>query len=244
MEAIASSVGDALELRKREYEADRERFKQSKIEDEIARTVGSGDDKKDKFAAEDSAPERQQSLDIPNEKNANQSPQPDQGAKEKQEIDAEAVIDKFNIIRSGRSMNDNDISSALQKMLNGLDANTRATLFKVLQNVATVVAPAVDASRMTKPPEEPSAVQNARLQMLQKRRQDRENAADSRVANASKEIAVNDAPERKAELEPELEPSQDDQTQQDEIEDTSPPIRVGKRTAEGIQRRVKLLMHS
>lgn len=240
-EIVAASVEDAIEMSRLEDEAERERVKQSSIEDRIASTAGAGKDDPDSMGKEADAPTRgdNASLDMPGreppeqaEPQARQSQQPDA-----EDIDAGALIDKFNIIRSGRSMNDRDISTAMTKLINAMRPEARSALFSALSQVGKIVAPTVDATRLNKPPEEPTAVQAARLQMLQKRRQDREQAADKRAADVSNAVVDEPAPQRS-----ERPPPEDLDEPKRGAEDLSPPIRVGRRTAESAHVRMKQLL--
>lgn len=245
-EAVVSSVEKALELQKLEKQAEIEQAKQVRLEDEISATVGAGKERDrepltpEKEADEPAldAPQRA-TLDLPGREPQTdaapaQASQPDQPQSKKpdaKEIDAAAIIDKFNIIRSGRSMNDRDISSAMSKFVNSLRPEQRSAMFSVLAKIGSIVAPQADASRLTKPPEEPSAIQAARVQMLQKRREDSETAAKNRVATAAPQVSPEPPPESTPEAPEDEEP-----------EDLSPPIRVGKRTAESISAKMKHLL--
>lgn len=252
-EVVKASVEQALEFSRLEDEAEREKIKQANLEDRIAATVGHGEDKHTSVKAEEDpatvgGPTRGQALDIPGRDQPPEKQQASAGQSgekhQAQEIDADAIIDKFNIIRSGRSMNDRDISSSMTALINKLTPEQRSGIFTMLSNIGKLVAPAVDSSRLTKPPEEPSAVQNARLQMLQKRRQDREQAAEKRAEDVSSSVAEKPAPERAPGSVPEPEPRHREEEEEDVYgtEDTSPPIRVGKRTAESIRVKMKQLL--
>jgi hypothetical protein len=217
-EIIEASIEQALELSRLDSEAEREKLRQKMLSDKVDAEVGSRkeSEKKQLEADEDDvvgkdAPTRAK----PPEGQDTQSKDADKADKKSdidpKDIDADALIDKFNIIRSGRSMNDREISTALTKYINSLQPSIRSTLFDVIKNVAHVVAPGADTERLTKPPEEPTAVQNARLQMLQKRREDKEKAAEKRELElfTSKTQTTGGKPPEK--------------------EDVSPPVKVGKK---------------
>lgn len=237
---VEASVGQALELSRLADEAEREKMRQDRLEAAIDSSVGASDDR-DKLELEadpTGAPTRGGSLDVPT--GQQQEPPPEQARQSQtakpEDVDSDAVIDKFNIIRSGRSMNDRDISAAMKKMIDGMKPEQRMAIFSVLSQIGKIVAPTVDSSRLTKPPEEPTAVQAARLDMLQKRRQDRESSAQKRANDVSTAVVDKQAPQRAPETPPPAEPEERG------VEDTSPPIRVGKRTAEGLRAKMKQLL--
>lgn len=239
-EIVDSSVKDAMQLTKLDDEAWREKVRQARLEDTIAQTVGHAE-KETKGAAKEEDPQTAggPTRDLDVDAGAQKAPPEGSPTPAAGEIDAAAIIDKFNIIRSGRSMNDKDISQGLQKFLGTLRPEQRQAMFSILQNVSKIVAPTVDSNRLQKPAEEPSAIQAARVQMLQKRREDGESAAATREKNQSAALAPEEpqaAPKRAAPM-PQATPPEED-----EIEDTSPPIRVGKRTAESLRVKMKQLL--
>lgn len=247
-EIVNASIEDALTMSRLEAEAEREKKRQVSLEDEISKTVGSGKSDRSSLGSEADedvtagGPTREKSLDLPSRSSPPESKEKSAGSDEvsSDEIDADAIIDKFNIIRSGRSMNDRDISTAMTKLINTLKPDQRSTMFKLLQHVGTIVAPNVDSGRLTKPPEEPSAITAQRLQMLQKRREDRENAAQRHASSATATKETSPASDVGTEERPSSRPPED--LDQDNVEDTSPPIRVGKRTAESIRMKLKQIL--
>jgi hypothetical protein len=218
---VEASIDDALKLSDLEREAEREKQRQAALEDRIEKTVGGGSSKSHKNEDDPivgGAPKR----DALAGSTGSEAPAQSEPEEPAGEIDAEAIIDKFNIIRSGRSMNDRDISTAIQKFMGTLKPEQRKAVFQVLAQIGKIVQPNVDTTRLTKPPEEPSAVQAARVQMLQKRREDREDAAQ-------RHTAAQDAPQRSA-PKPTATPRADEPKENDEEKDKeAPPIRVGRR---------------
>jgi hypothetical protein len=84
----------------------------------------------------------------------------------------------------------------MMKLVNSLTPEQKSTTFSILKQIGSIVAPTVDSSRLTKPPEEPSAVQAARVKMLQKRREDSEAASQRQKDDVSSAIIQKSAPER------------------------------------------------
>ena len=130
-------------------------------------------------------------------------------------IDADAIIDKFNIIRSGRSLNDRDIRDMMKQYLGSLTPGQMQATFGILQKIAGIVQPAVPP-RTQAPPQEPSAITNARLQMLQQK-QAGEKQQQAQPPQASAPAAA--PPPRAAKPPPD----------EEEEERDLPPIRVGPR---------------
>lgn len=231
---VESAVSDIIRVSRHDAEAKRQKEIQAAVERDV-KAVADADDSQgvQKIRAEDEnplsqgAPKRDtQSPAVPNAQQDMKQPAEQQA----EQIDADAIIDKFNIIRSGRSLNDRDIKDLMKKYLGSLSDSQRGAVFGILQRIGTIVAPAVDAQRLHAPPEEPSAVKDARLQMLQQKRtaeKDVKNVAPPSVEPKSQTMKV------KAQ-------SSDAQKNDDE-EDNSPPIRVGARTSETIKRRNKLI---
>lgn len=236
---VEASIGDAMAAKKLEVQADEERLKQATLTHKINQTVGSGDDKEDslekeleKSAPTGGAPKRGAALagaEIPDAPPATQ--------RGNDEINGDSIIDKFNIIRSGHSMNDRDIRDRLQQYLGSLTQSQRNAVFAILKNIGGIVAPAAPLARTQAPQEEPTAVQNARLQMLKQKQTGEQPSqpAPQQQAQQPQEPAprtANAAPRRAAQP-PAEEPDE---------EDTSPPIRVGRRATESVKARMKLLL--
>lgn len=232
---VESAVSDIVRISRHDAEAKRQKEIQAAVERDV-KAVADADDSQgiQKIRAEDEnplsqgAPKRDtQSPAVPNAQQDMKQPAEQQS----EQIDADAIIDKFNIIRSGRSLNDRDIKDLMKKYLGSLSDSQRGAVFGILQRIGSIVAPAVDAQRLHAPPEEPSAVKDARLQMLQQKR-----TAEKDVKNV-----VAPAPEPKAQTTQTQVQSKSSQKHNDDEEDNSPPIRVGGRTSEALKRRNKLI---
>ncbi len=223
---VESSIDDAIAAKKLDDEALRQKFLQRDVEEKLKASAYSGDSKKDDLEEDDpmntGAPKRAQPTGVPAAQQITQAPQAPQQQTTPQVIDPDAIIDKLNIIRSGKSLNDKDIRDAAKSFLAAMGPQQLKALFGVLQQMGQIVQPAVPP-RVQAPPEEPSAVRDARLQMLQQK-------SNEQPAPAAPQPAPQQAvqPQRKKEKPDE--------------EDITPPIRVGVRTSEAMKRNMKLLL--
>lgn len=226
---VKEAVADAVVSHDMEFEAERERQRQARVEDRTSKmskdaAVKPQDEADDEPLAHRSAstrppaPPPDTTVKNPGEPPAPQAQQPPAGA-QSNKITSTSIIDKFNIIRSGRSMSDRDIADAMERYLDSLPDVERRTTLSVLQGIGRIVAPNVDVGRMEKPPEkaEPPGQQSARLAMLQRHREDAQ--------------APRDQPRQRPA------PEEDE-----EDEDRSPPIRVGGRTSESVRAKMKLML--
>jgi hypothetical protein len=223
MDLVEASVASAISDSDKEAQRNREKAIQWSVADRIEKTVDPGDnspalDREDAGGAPKRAADPMMAMQQP----ASVAPQQ---AAPSTIIDADAIIDKFNIIRSGRSLNDRDIRDLMKRYLGSLAPQQLQAVFAILQRIGQIVQPAVQA-RMHAPPEEPSAVTNARLQMLQKKHDKQQVTAPSSVP-APKAVSPQPLPAA---------PADEDE------EDNSPPIRVGG-TSETVKRRMKLSLN-
>lgn len=229
---VEASVGEALKSDFKGLEAQRQSMIQRNVEDKISRSTGSGEKKEDKLGKEASTDPLNAAPKKPEDSSQAASIAPVALQQQAELIDADAIIDKFNIIRSGRSLNDRDVRDSLKKFLGSLDKGQQKGLFDVLKQIAQVAAPPtaqVDAARLHAPEDEPSPVKDARLKMLQQKF-DKE---QSQSASAPKAAP---APQKKV--------SQQRVEKDDESgEDRTPPIKVGSRTSESLFRQMKSVIH-
>lgn len=152
----------------------------------------------------------QQQNPAPQQQKQSPLPQPEQ-------VDADSIIDKFNIIRSGRSLNDKDVKEGVKNYFMSLTPQQRLAVFSVLQQIASIVQPAVDSSRL-QAPEEPKGDQTARLNML--------HAKQSSMTNAPQQPTSQPV----AAPAPPAAPQQSKPAAQSE-EDRTPPVRVKRKSA-------------
>lgn len=142
-----------------------------------------------------------------------------------EQIDADSIIDKFNIIRSGRSLSDRDVKDAMKNAFGSMAPGQKQQLYAVLQQIAQIVAPQVDATRSTPPQKEDPALMQARLKMLNQKAQQNTQPAQQPVVQTNN---VQQAAPQK-------------QKSKDE-EDDSPPIKVGSKTSESVKKTLKTLI--
>ena len=225
---VESSIDDAIATKKLDDEALRQKFLQRNVEEKLKASTHSGDSKKNDLEEDDpmntGAPKRAQPTGVPAAPQITQPAQAPQQAAP-QVIDPDAIIDKLNIIRSGKSLNDKDIRDAAKSFLAAMGPQQLKALFGVLQQMGQIVQPAVPP-RVQAPPEEPSAVRDARLQMLQQKSNETPTPAAAAPQPAPQQTVQQ--PQRKREKR--------------EEEDITPPIRVGARTSEATKRDMKLLL--
>lgn len=185
---VAEAVADAVRAHDHDFESQRERARQAHVEDRVQRATG-GIDARVQDEADDDEP-----LTHKGAPTRAPTPPPDTTVKSPGGVEQEplatdappggpapagtdnvtstSLIDKFNIIRSGRSMNDRDVADALERYLDGLPDIERRTMLSVLQGIGGIVAPGQDVGRLEKPEkQEPPGQQQARLAMLQRHRQ-------------------------------------------------------------------------
>lgn len=74
------------------------------------------------------------------------------------DVTLEDVIEKMNTIRAGKSFKDEDIKSAMQKYLDGLDDAEKTALFAFLKGIAQVVGGEVEGAKATEPSDKPANV--------------------------------------------------------------------------------------
>lgn len=74
------------------------------------------------------------------------------------EISVEDVIDKLNIIRSGRSFKDEDVLSGMQDYLEDLDSAEKTALLAFLKGISEIVTAGVKGEEAFEPSENPAKV--------------------------------------------------------------------------------------
>jgi hypothetical protein len=67
------------------------------------------------------------------------------------EITADAIINKLNSIRSGRSFKDEDIKSSLQTYMDSLEKAEKVALFSFLKGIAQIVSGEVSGEKALEP---------------------------------------------------------------------------------------------
>lgn len=143
-----------------------------------------------------------------------------------EQIDADSIIDKFNIIRSGRSLSDRDVKDAMKNAFGSMAPGQKQQLYAVLQQIAQIVAPQVDATRSTPPQKEDPVLMQARLKMLNQKAQQNAQPAPQPVVQQTNNVQ---------QVAPQKQKSKDE-------EDDSPPIKVGAKTSESVKKTLKTLI--
>lgn len=74
------------------------------------------------------------------------------------EVSVDNVIDKLNSIRSGKSFNDESISSGMETWFNKLSEAEKTALLSFLKAIAQIVTGEIPANKITDPSDDPSNV--------------------------------------------------------------------------------------
>ena len=81
------------------------------------------------------------------------SEEDDKAALSTGEISLENVVEKLNVIRSGRSLKDEEVLSAMQKYLDELDVAEKTALFSFLKGISEVMTAGVEGDKAFEPSE-------------------------------------------------------------------------------------------
>src|SRR4030067_3249400 len=167
------------------------------------------------------------------------------------DITVDAIADRLNSIRSGRSMKDSDVLEKMDDYIRSLDDHERVKLYGFLKNINTIVTvdQAAVGGNVKKPdskkaPEEPEAQKRARVKDLEKRRElkkksvaaDTQSADDALKGKHEEGQRQEPAPQRtqqtKAQPQPQAPSTKAPKAppSKDGSEDRTPPIRVGTRS--------------
>lgn len=73
-------------------------------------------------------------------------------------VELEDVIDKLNIIRSGKSLKDEDVLASMKKYLDELDAAEKTALFSFLKGISEVMTAGVEGDKAYEPSDSPAKV--------------------------------------------------------------------------------------
>lgn len=84
------------------------------------------------------------------------------------DVTLEDVIEKMNTIRAGKSFKDEEIKSAMQKYLDGLDDAEKTALFAFLKGIAQVVGGEVEGTKAIEPGDKPANVKMEKKPTKQK----------------------------------------------------------------------------
>lgn len=84
------------------------------------------------------------------------------------DVTLEDVIEKMNTIRAGKSFKDEEIKTAMQKYLDGLDDAEKTALFAFLKGIAQVVGGEVEGTKAIEPSDKPANVKMEKKPTKQK----------------------------------------------------------------------------
>ncbi len=82
----------------------------------------------------------------------------DTAALEKGDVDVDAIVDKLNSIRSGKSFKDSAIKGSMEKYVDGLDAAEKTALLAFLKGIAQIVTGEIDPESAVEPEDKPAEV--------------------------------------------------------------------------------------
>lgn len=74
------------------------------------------------------------------------------------EVTVDDIVDKVNSIRSGKSLDNEQVSSAMETWVNGLDDAERTALLSFLKGIAQIVTGEVPAAAASEPSDNPASV--------------------------------------------------------------------------------------
>jgi hypothetical protein len=142
---------------------------------------------------------------------------------EKEDIDITffRIRDELNTIRSGRSLKDKNLKSELEQYVDRLSGNEKKILHTFLKSIGNIMTDEETGSSAKDPSDPPVAL-------------------DVKGADSDKD-GIDQSDDSEA---PEAATSKKQKSKKSEIEDTTPPIRVGRQQTESIRDIVKKLMLS
>jgi len=142
---------------------------------------------------------------------------------EKEDIDITffRIRDELNTIRSGRSLKDKNLKSELEQYVDRLSGNEKKILHTFLKSIGNIMTDEETGSSAKDPSDPPVAL-------------------DVKGADSDKDD-IDQSDDSEA---PEAATSKKQKSKKSEIEDTTPPIRVGRQQTESIRDIVKKLMLS
>lgn len=138
-----------------------------------------------------------------------------------EDITVDAVIDKLNIIRSGRSLKDAEVSEQMDEYIRGLDDAQRVALYGFMKSIGQIVAADVSGDAVKEPEDEPYDVKMKRVHGLEQKRKADDKRSDFARAEMEKRLS------RTEEREPES--TEEPRPRRRTPEDRTPPVRVGGR---------------
>jgi hypothetical protein len=74
------------------------------------------------------------------------------------DITLEDVVEKLNVIRSGKSFKDEEVKSNMEKYVNDLDEAERTALLSFLKGISEIVTAGIEGDKATEPGEKPANV--------------------------------------------------------------------------------------
>lgn len=84
------------------------------------------------------------------------------------EISLDDVVEKLNVIRSGRSLKDEEVLSSMQKYLDDLDVAEKTALFSFLKGISEVMTAGVEGDKAFEPSAKPAGVKMEKKPSSQK----------------------------------------------------------------------------
>lgn len=92
----------------------------------------------------------------------------DQEALSTGDVELEDVIDKLNIIRSGKSLKDEEVLAAMKKYLDDLDEAEKTALLSFLKGISEVMTAGVEGDKAFDPGDSPAKVKMEKKPGFQK----------------------------------------------------------------------------
>ena len=154
-EIVNLSVGDAIRDKQLDDQGEEERRRQERMRSSIDASVQDKMPEADEEIAsgdpssrnnpDNGAPKRSEEEPPPPENDEiSDEPPPE-------EVTLDAVQDKLNIIRSGKSLDDSEIKEEMQKYIDELEESEKVALYSFLKAIGQIVAQDVSGDRVKEP---------------------------------------------------------------------------------------------
>jgi hypothetical protein len=82
----------------------------------------------------------------------------DKAALKTGDVTVKDIVEKLNVIRSGRSLKDEDVKSSMEKYINDLESAEKTALFSFLKGISEIVTAGVEGEKAFEPSEKPASV--------------------------------------------------------------------------------------
>jgi hypothetical protein len=120
----------------------------------LRKLLGESEEEKQRYTAREVEKLQVEAEDEDVEKTAKKPVNPEQTAKDLVDVTLEKVVDKLNMMRSGRSANDKEVKANLEKYFKSLTMGERQSLFVFLDALNQIMTGGVDGTDAPEPDEQ------------------------------------------------------------------------------------------